>query len=84
MSVALSITVCILLVVVLLSVTVNTILVNEKEDILFTAADFLKVKKITEIPETDTKTFYLVVDEYGYPWTTINNAVKKITWKHLP
>ena len=46
----------------------------EKEDILFTAADFLKVKKITEIPETDTKTFYLVMDEYGYP-TSIHASI---------
>lgn len=23
-------------------------------------------------------------DTYGYPWSTINNAVKYITWKHLP
>ncbi len=22
--------------------------------------------------------------QYGYPWTTISNAVKGITWKHLP
>lgn len=25
-----------------------------------------------------------LVDEYGYPWNTIGNAVKYITWKHLP
>ena len=23
-------------------------------------------------------------DNYGLPWSTVGNAVKKITWKHLP
>lgn len=23
-------------------------------------------------------------DKYGLPWNTVGNAVKKITWKHLP
>lgn len=23
-------------------------------------------------------------DEYGLPWNTVGNAVKRITWKHLP
>ena len=25
-----------------------------------------------------------MVEKYGYPWTTISNAVKGVTWKHLP
>lgn len=25
-----------------------------------------------------------LVDAYGYPWNTIGNAVKGITWSHLP
>ncbi len=25
-----------------------------------------------------------MVEKYGYPWTTIGNAVKHTTWKHLP
>ena len=25
-----------------------------------------------------------MADNYGLPWNTVGNAVKKITWKHLP
>ncbi len=25
-----------------------------------------------------------MVERYGYPWNTIGNAIKGITWKHLP
>ena len=25
-----------------------------------------------------------MVEKYGYPWTTISNAVKGVTWRHLP
>lgn len=25
-----------------------------------------------------------MADKYGMPWNTVGNAVKKITWKHLP
>lgn len=25
-----------------------------------------------------------MADKYGLPWNTVGNAVKKITWKHLP
>lgn len=24
-----------------------------------------------------------IVDKYGCPWSTVNNAVKRITWKHV-
>lgn len=29
-------------------------------------------------------TIQAMVEQYGYPWTTISNAVKGVTWRHLP
>ena len=60
LSVALSITVCILLVVVLLSVTVNTILVNEKEDML--TNNCATISKVISGQTADNERFLMSVN----------------------
>lgn len=42
-----------------------------------------KVLKFRAEYKTGT-TIQEMVEKYGFPWTTICNAIKGITWKHLP